>query len=139
MEAPKTNIFDRSDVKVFFVQYPHLEQRLMPVWGTVSGRNELMKLLTDNRDGERQGFLPHFADAIMALIVEHDRKFPGCDQAPKTDIVTYRFDRKRLVNDADRNSRNEGWPILKPIAIVGIMLGVAVYLIKHKELLNGLF
>lgn len=63
------------DTRALLQRFPHLE-RIVTTWGTRTCRDFLTHLMTDTRDGRRQGFPPEHAWTIFKLLAEHDEKFP---------------------------------------------------------------
>ena len=56
--------------------FPIIGKRLSIVWGDAAARTYLISLITDSRDGERQGFPKEVTSALIALAAQHDNEFP---------------------------------------------------------------
>lgn len=66
------------DTRELFARFPHL-QKIVDLWGTAACRAYLMGLITDTRDGRRQGFPANHARTLFQLLHEHDERFPQFD------------------------------------------------------------
>lgn len=51
-------------------------RRIDELWGTRDGRDFINDLLSDSREGTRQGFEPEHATVLFELLIEHDNHFP---------------------------------------------------------------
>lgn len=56
--------------------HPRIAESILLLWGHEECRIFLNRLIMDSRDGQRQGFSPFVAGAILHLLHEHDRIFP---------------------------------------------------------------
>jgi hypothetical protein len=56
--------------------FPHIGTKIFYLWSTDALSSYLNELMTDTRDGERQGFPAEIAKAIFRLQQEHDSLFP---------------------------------------------------------------
>lgn len=65
-----------SEFKDFFIRYPHIAQKVVSTFGSKECRAFLTSLLTDSRDGKRQGFPPEDAKLIFSLLQKHDQLHP---------------------------------------------------------------
>lgn len=72
-----THIKD-TDTAALYARFPHLA-RIDTLWGSPECRTLLVDLLTENRDGKRQGFPAQHASTLFSLLNEHDRRFPEFD------------------------------------------------------------
>ncbi len=66
------------DTTKLYQDYPHLKQ-IDELWGTPAGRDLLIELMSDTRDGKRVGFSHDHGMTLLALLTEHDRQFPQFD------------------------------------------------------------
>lgn len=57
-------------------KFPHIGTKIFYLWTTDGLSPYLSDVLTDRRDGERQGFPAEIAMAIFRLQQEHDSLFP---------------------------------------------------------------
>lgn len=57
-------------------KFPRIGQKLSELWGTKDLSAYLNELMTDTRDGKRQGFPPEVATALFSLMFAHDNEFP---------------------------------------------------------------
>lgn len=78
MNAPMDLAPYKTDTRSLYERFPHL-RRIDLMWGSREGRSFLSSLLTDTRDGKRQGFPVEHAQTLMRLLMEHDRVFPQFD------------------------------------------------------------
>lgn len=65
-----------SDFQLINTQFPHIGTKIFYLWSTDGLSSYLNELMTDTRDGERQGFSAEIAKAIFRLQQEHDARFP---------------------------------------------------------------
>jgi hypothetical protein len=65
-ETPTEKLYER---------FPHL-RKIDLLWGSPECRKFIFLLMTDTREGKRQGFPTEHAVTIMALLMEHDRRYP---------------------------------------------------------------
>lgn len=63
-----------------FARFPHLS-RIDSLWGSAECRRWLNELLTARREVPRRGFPREHASTLLALLVEHDRRFPQFDDS----------------------------------------------------------
>lgn len=56
------------------LDYPHVMERLVELWGRAECETYLRALLTDTRDGEREGFPPPVIEEILLLTGVHRRR-----------------------------------------------------------------
>ena len=71
----------KTDTSALYAAYPHL-QKIDDLWGTPQCRNLLNDLLSDSREGTRQGFPPEHASTIFRLLQEHDADHAHLDDDP---------------------------------------------------------
>jgi hypothetical protein len=64
-----------TDTKDLFARYPHL-RAVELLWGSHECREFLAGLMFDDRANERHGFDTVAAQTILALLDEHDARFP---------------------------------------------------------------
>lgn len=69
-------VFNDPKVQKFFKAYPHIKERLTPLWGSRPARYYLYTLLTDSRHGKRKGFPLSDVNIVLDLLENHDRYFP---------------------------------------------------------------
>ncbi|MGA8862808.1 MAG: hypothetical protein WBM09_07600 [Gallionella sp.] len=69
----------KLDTSELFAHYPRIAVKIKALWGTKECRDLLMSLLNDSRDGKRAGFPVSVGQTIMALLNDHDAKFPRFD------------------------------------------------------------
>lgn len=67
-----------TDTSALLARFPHL-RKIVDQWGTAACRAYLMGLITDTRDGTRQGFPAEHARTIFKLLHEHDERHPEFD------------------------------------------------------------
>jgi|GEM_PF-5408525 len=68
------------DASRLYEAYPHLI-RIDELWGSAECRKLLLMLLSDTRDGKRQGFPREHAATLMRLLIAHDEQFPAFDDS----------------------------------------------------------
>ena len=71
------------DTTAFYAAYPHLS-KIDAMWGTPQCRVLLMDLLSDSREGTRQGFPPQHASTIFRLLNEQDTQFSHLEDDPSS-------------------------------------------------------
>jgi len=104
--------------------YPHITHRIESLWGTKECRNFLLELISDSRDGQRQGLPPNVAKEIILVLQHHDAEFPGFDDSGEFVKMTYQFvPREALVAVA-----HEGvvLKMLARISAYGVALVLAI-------------
>jgi hypothetical protein len=69
-----------TDTTALYQSFPHL-RKIDELWGTRAARDFLKDLMTDSREGARQGFELGHASTLLALLVEHDDLFPQFDDS----------------------------------------------------------
>jgi hypothetical protein len=67
----------QTDTAAFFATYPHL-RCIELLWGSRECRDFIHQLMFKDDRGNRQGFPPVAASTILALLTEHDLRFPQC-------------------------------------------------------------
>lgn len=87
---------DKLDTSELFAQYPRIAVKIKTLWGTKECRDLLMSLLNDSRDGKRAGFPVSIGQTIMALLTDHDAKFPMFD-SKDDNIIPFTAVRTRTV------------------------------------------
>lgn len=73
----------KIDTAALFDRFPHL-RRIEESWGTLACRKDLMALMNDTRNGQRQGFPAEYALTIFRLMMEHDADFPQFEDSGGT-------------------------------------------------------
>jgi hypothetical protein len=71
--------------------YPHITKRIESLWGTQECRKFLLELISDSRDGQRQGLPTEVAKEIILVLQNHDEQYPGFDDSAEFVKMTYRF------------------------------------------------
>ena len=56
---------------------PHIAKAIELTWGTVEFNRFLDKIMSDTRDGAREGFPKDVASALLRLSIKHDAVFPN--------------------------------------------------------------
>jgi hypothetical protein len=103
--------------------YPHIARRLDSMWGSQEARDFMMDLLTDSRDGGRQGFDPSVASAILSLLDKHDHSYPQFSR--KSDVRSdYRFAPKPTVYEKPKTDLSKVMGILVDFAVLLLVLGL---------------
>jgi hypothetical protein len=64
-----------TDTRDLFARFPHLRSVEL-LWGSGECRGFLAGLMFDDRANERHGFDSAAAETILALLDEHDARFP---------------------------------------------------------------
>lgn len=85
-------------------KYPHITNRIEALWGTRECRSFLLDLISDSRDGQRQGLPPEVAREVLMLITSHDEAFPNLDDSQDYVKMTYQF----APREAPPVSANDG-------------------------------
>ena len=75
-----------TDFELLKDRFPRISNRLTEIWGSKECREELIKLITDTRNGTRQGFPPDIAAAIIRILSMHDAEFPQWNDSFDTPI-----------------------------------------------------
>jgi hypothetical protein len=70
----------KIDTAALFNRFPHLRS-IEEQWGSLACRRQLMSLMNDTRNGQRQGFPPEHAMTLFRLMLEHDTDFPQYEEA----------------------------------------------------------
>ena len=65
-----------KDFQLVNKQFPHIGTKIFFLWSTDAFNSYLNDILTDTRDGERQGFPVEVVMALFRLQQEHDGLFP---------------------------------------------------------------
>jgi hypothetical protein len=60
-------------------QFPRVYNEIESKWGSRAGRDYLMSLIMDSRDGDRKGFPAEVAEEIIMILKQHDKEFPNLD------------------------------------------------------------
>lgn len=108
-----------------FIKYPHIADKITLTWGSVEGRKLLVSLLADSRDGTRAGFAPSVAKEILALLKQHDIKFPQLDTT--TDIIVpFQSYREKAINARDTSNDYAFIKIVAKVITVILVLTLAV-------------
>lgn len=69
----------KTDTAALTARFPHLCS-IEENWGTLACRRQLMSLMNDTRNGQRQGFPPEHALTLFRLMLEHDTDFPQYEE-----------------------------------------------------------
>jgi hypothetical protein len=69
---------------------PHIAKSIELLWGTVEFNKWFDKLMSDTRDGMREGFPIDVSDALLKLSIKHDEDFPKL-KLQVTDIWSTNF------------------------------------------------
>jgi len=64
-----------TSTEKLYARFPHL-RKIDLMWGSPECRKFIFMLMTDTREGARQGFPKEHAATILSLLMEHDRRFP---------------------------------------------------------------
>ncbi|EIC22050.1 hypothetical protein [Thiorhodovibrio frisius] len=70
----------QTDTTALYQKFPHLKE-IDKLWGTRDARDFIKSLMSDSRDGARQGFSLEHSSTLFALLVEHDEEFPQFDDS----------------------------------------------------------
>lgn len=70
--APQVPAEVASDVGLIIEKYPRIGERILLLWGSSELQNYLNNLILDER-GDRQGFPPTVASAILRIYAEHSK------------------------------------------------------------------
>lgn len=73
-----------EDFQLVDKSFPHIGHKLKLLWGHKECAELLHNLLTDTRDGTRQGFPKPISSALFKLLALHDNLYPPKNL--KTDI-----------------------------------------------------
>ncbi|WP_121241876.1 hypothetical protein [Sulfurisoma sediminicola] len=105
--------------------YPHITHRIESLWGTKECRNFLLELISDSRDGKRQGLPPDVAKEIILVLQHHDAEFPGFDDSAEFVKMSYQFMPREVPVAA---AANEGvvLKLLARISAYGVALVLAI-------------
>ena len=116
----------RLDTSELFAHYPRIAVKIKALWGTQECRDLLMSLLNDTRDGKRAGFPVSVGQTIMALLNDHDAKFPRFDN--KNDgIIPFTAVRPRTVIV---NRPKSDWGFIGTLAKLLVFVLIAAFLYK---------
>jgi len=122
-----------DNLDTLFKQYPHIGDKINALWGTAECRKMLVSLLSDSRDGAREGFPPAIAKEILGMLKAHDDKYPQFDTT--TDIIPpFKSYRPPVV--IDRSSPNDWW-VLKAAAyftVAILVLTVLTFVIRFAKM-----
>jgi hypothetical protein len=104
--------------------YPHITRRIESLWGTRECRTFLLELISDSRDGQRQGLPPEVAQEIILVLQDHDEAYPGFDDSAEFVKMTYQF----MPAEAPVAVANEGTVLkfLARISAYGVALVLAI-------------
>lgn len=69
-------IVENYDYAVVNSYYPRIGQAIVFLWGQPEFITYVNNLLTDTRDGKRQGFPGEVAPALLRLSMLHDQEYP---------------------------------------------------------------
>lgn len=69
-------LYENKEFKLVNDRFPHISEALELLWGTKEYAAYIYKLLTDTRDGKRNGFPHEVADALFKLSNFHNDEFP---------------------------------------------------------------
>jgi hypothetical protein len=58
-------------------RFPHIANMIELTGGTVEFNRFLDKIMSDTRDGQREGFPKDVASALLRLSIKHDVDFPN--------------------------------------------------------------
>ena len=62
--------------KLVAERFPHISKKIEVTWGHKECSEFINRLLTDSRDGKRQGFPPEVGKALFKLMALHDELYP---------------------------------------------------------------
>jgi hypothetical protein len=104
--------------------YPHITKRIESLWGTRECRKFLLELISDSRDGQRQGLPPEVAKEILLVLQNHDERYPGFDDSGEYVKMAYQF----VPREAPVVTANEGvvLKLLARISAYGVALVLAI-------------
>ena len=57
------------------LQFPHLLEKIMSLWGSPEFDSHLNQLMLDKRENRRQGFPPEVASEILRLSIIHTSQY----------------------------------------------------------------
>lgn len=89
-------ITENEDFKVINGRFPHIGEKIAAQWGSFGLSPYINHLLTDTRNGTRQGFPKEVAIGLFRLLQLHDQQYPHLAMKV-TDIWS--------LNEADYNPR----------------------------------
>jgi hypothetical protein len=70
------SIRNNYDFLVIEARHPHIATKIDVLWGSRELNDYMHRLMTDTRDGTRQGFAPEVAGAIFRIIQMHENLHP---------------------------------------------------------------
>jgi len=117
---------DNLDTSELFAQYPRIAVKIKALWGTKECRDLLMSLLNDSRDGKRSGFPVSIGQTLMALLTDHDAKFPRFDNKHDS-IIPFTAVRPRTVIVKPKSD----WGFLGSLAKFLAFVLIAAFLYKY--------
>ena len=117
---------DNLDTSELFAQYPRIAVKIKALWGTKECRDLLMSLLNDSRDGKRSGFPVSVGQTLMALLTDHDAKFPRFDSKYES-IIPFTAVRPRTVIVKPKSD----WGFLGSLAKFLVFVLIAAFLYKY--------
>ena len=83
METIKFELNNDSDFLTVYDRHPHISEKISFVWGYDVFYIYLKNLLSDTRNGKRQGFSPDILFALLSLSSKHDVEYPELVLKPK--------------------------------------------------------
>lgn len=69
-------ITDNKDFITVNTAFPRIGEKIAIVWGDYSLTLYINRLIQDSRDGERAGFTKDVSNALVNLMIEHDKLYP---------------------------------------------------------------
>ena len=76
MNMNKSMLTDDYDFLLIQTWHPEIAKKINWVWGSDIFHKYVSILLTDTRDGTRQGFNKDVISSLIALQQKHDEEFP---------------------------------------------------------------
>jgi hypothetical protein len=119
---------DDIDFLEFSEKYPHLGKKITVLWGSAGGRELLLSLIADSRDGTRAGFSPQDAKKIFAILKKHDVLYPHLDNS--SSIIPFGFARQKLPSERNVKPKSNLTVFKAILASFILILALLIFKIK---------